>query len=200
VNLGIPVAVYVLGDASYVVPVLLLQLAVLTPAALAVLDTASRGARPVRQRVLAPVSNPITIACLVGLAVGLADVPVPETVLRPVQLVGGAAVPVALVTFGLSLHRAPVPGGGDTFRAVWLAVALKTVVQPAVAFAFASFALGMRGAPLLGATVTAALPTAQNVFVYATRYGRGVALARDAVLLTTFLSLPVLLGIAAVMG
>ena len=46
----------------------------------------------------------------------------------------------------------------------------------------------------------AALPTAQNVLVYATQYGRGQALARDAGVLTTVLAVPTLLIIAATLG
>jgi predicted permease len=45
-----------------------------------------------------------------------------------------------------------------------------------------------------------ALPTAQNVFVYATAYDRGTSLARDVVLLSTILSVPVLTTIAIVLG
>ena len=42
-NLGLPVAAYVLGDAALVAPTLLLQLLVLQPLALAVLDADVRG-------------------------------------------------------------------------------------------------------------------------------------------------------------
>jgi predicted permease len=48
--------------------------------------------------------------------------------------------------------------------------------------------------------VTSALPTAQNVFVYASAYGRGTVLARDVILLSTVLSVPVLVGIAVLLG
>ena len=72
-------------------------------------------------------------ACCLGLS-GLA---LPEPVMRPVDLVAGIAVPAALLVFGMSLHGAPAPGGGDTGRMVWLAVFLKTVVQPAIAYVFA---------------------------------------------------------------
>lgn len=34
----------------------------------------------------------------------------------------------------------------------------------------------------------AALPTAQNVFLFASRYGRGMTVARDVILCTTLLS------------
>lgn len=42
-NIGLPVAVYVLGQATAVVPVILLQLVVLAPLALTVLDAATAG-------------------------------------------------------------------------------------------------------------------------------------------------------------
>jgi malonate transporter len=48
--------------------------------------------------------------------------------------------------------------------------------------------------------VLAALPSAQNVFNYAQRYDRGEILARDTVLITTVLSVPVLLVVAALLA
>lgn len=38
------------------------------------------------------------------------------------------------------------------------------------------------------AAVIAALPTAQNIFIYASRYGRGIAVARDVIFVTTVAS------------
>jgi hypothetical protein len=46
----------------------------------------------------------------------------------------------------------------------------------------------------------AALPTAQNVLVYALQYGRGQAIARDAGLVTTALAVPVMLVVAATLA
>ncbi len=48
--------------------------------------------------------------------------------------------------------------------------------------------------------MTSALPTAQNVFVFASAYDRGTSLARDVILLSTVLSVPVLVGIAVLLG
>ncbi|MEN9621379.1 MAG: hypothetical protein RL499_1572, partial [Actinomycetota bacterium] len=44
------------------------------------------------------------------------------------------------------------------------------------------------------------LPTAQNVFNYAMRYDRAVVMARDAVLITTVLSVPALVVVAALLA
>jgi predicted permease len=48
--------------------------------------------------------------------------------------------------------------------------------------------------------VVSALPTAQNVLVYAIQYRQGTALARDAGLVTTVLAIPALLVVAALLG
>ena len=67
-NLGLPVAAYVLGDAALVAPTLLMQLLVLQPVALAVLDADVRGHRPtLRQVLVRPFTNPLTIGTLIGL-------------------------------------------------------------------------------------------------------------------------------------
>ena len=46
----------------------------------------------------------------------------------------------------------------------------------------------------------AALPTAQNVFTLAVRYQRGELLARDAIFVSTVLSVPALIIIAALLA
>jgi malonate transporter len=60
-------------------------------------------------------------------------------------------------------------------------------------------ALGLSGHALLAVVVCAALPTAQNVFTYAVRFEKGVNLARDAALITTIVSVPVLFAAVALL-
>ena len=84
------------------------------------------------------------------------------------------------------------PVRGPEELALWCAVGWKLLVCPLLAVLVGSL-LGLRGAELLVPVTTASLPTAQNVFMYASRYERGVSLARDAVLLTTAGFVPVVL-------
>lgn len=97
--------------------------------------------------------------------------------------------------------RRTVPGRPDGYGrpvrdpeelALWCAVGWKLLVCPLLAVLVGGL-LGLRGAELLVPVTTASLPTAQNVFMYASRYERGVPLARDAVLLTTAGFVPVVL-------
>ena len=82
--------------------------------------------------------------------------------------------------------------------AIALVVGLKLLVQPALAYAV-GLAVGLQDAALYAVAVLAALPTAQNVFVLASRYDRGVVLARDAIFLSTIGSVPAILVLTALL-
>ncbi|WP_026181314.1 AEC family transporter [Demetria terragena] len=200
-NLGIPVAAYALGNASYVAPTLLLQLLVLQPLALAVLD-ADRGDRRISAKdlIVRPFTNPLTLGSLAGLALAITGWKLPFVLLHPVELVGSMAVPAMLIAYGIALRLGPGLGGGIPKGELVLTTMLKTVVQPLTAFVVAKFALGLDGHALLAVVVCSALPTAQNIYVHAARFDRATTLARDTILLTTTLAVPVIVGIAYVLG
>ena len=140
------------------------------------------------------------IGCALGLALAAAEWTPPAPVLRPVELLADLAVPAALLAYGASSHGAPRPASGGMAGQVWSAVVLKTPVQPALAYAVGRWVVHLDGASLLAVTIACALPASQNVFVYATSYDRGTEPARDVVLLSTVLSVPVLTGVALVLG
>ena len=200
-NLGIPIAAYALGDAALVVPALMMQLLVLQPLALTVLDVVTSPERPSLGKILSrPVTNPLTIASFLGLALAITDTELPEVAHRPLELVGGMAVPAMLIAYGVALRLGPLPGRGVTPRALATVSLLKMVVQPVAAYLVGRFVVGLGDHDLFAVTLLSALPTAQNVFVVATRYDRGILLARDAVFVTTLASAPVAVLIAALLA
>ena len=198
-NLGLPVAAYVLGDATFVVPTLFLQLCILTPIGLTLLDHDARGASSLRTVVLRPLTTPLTLAMLAGLLLSVTGTTLPSGIEAPLTLIGGMAVPSMLVAYGVSLRLGGGFGSGGPAGEITLVSALKLVVQPAVA-TLAGAALGLHGHALLAVAVVSALPTAQNVFTYAIRYQRATLLARDTILVTTTLCVPVMLVIAGLLG
>ncbi|MFD2026772.1 AEC family transporter [Promicromonospora aerolata] len=244
-NIGIPLAVYLFDDALAVVPTLLFQLLVLAPVTLAVLDrsgagvsgasgsgaprTAARsGWTSVVRVLLAAVRNPITVGTLAGLLVAvlgeLTGLRLPDVALLPFDLIGAAAPPLGLLTFGMTLAvpmpavSAPAPGtrlSGDSARAttpwwagrdrllvravVALAVLVRNVLHPLAAWGVGA-AVGL-DAPALAVVVTmAALPTAVNVTTYATRYGVFDGVAARATVWTTALCVPVLVAVGALLS
>ena len=270
-NLGIPVAVLVLGDAATIAPILLLQLLVLTPATFTVLDAVTRRGNPSRLATLTvPLRNPLLWGVVAGTAANLGGVDLKEWgggyPAQGLEMLGRVAVPLMMLALGMSLAGAPRPlrnpapeeespspqgspartvqspqsarqrqeplaaeagseaheintAGGRPPRVeeepahgvrstsqrgagrrsdLWLAVGWKLAVMPGLAVVVGT-AAGLSGGQLLAPVVTAALPTAQNVFMYASRYGAAKDLARDAVLLTTAGFVPVVLLAAALL-
>jgi malonate transporter and related proteins len=200
-NLGLPITVYVLGTASFIAPVLLMQLLVITPLAFAVLDTVGSRRRTSLLGIISqPLRNPITVGSFLGLLCSLAGRQVPAAIAAPVALIAGMAVPGVLLAYGISLRLGPRPIAGGSVAELTVVCVLKLLVQPLVAYAAARWLFGLDGRALLAATLVAALPTAQNIFVYATRYDRSTTLARDSIFVTTVLSVPVLLAITALLS
>jgi predicted permease len=201
-NLGIPIAVYVLGDASYVAPLLIFQLAFFTPLFLMALDstTSSHRTTPLRF-VLMILKNPMIVGSALGLTVAGTGWQVPARVLQPIHLIGGAAIPAMLMAFGMSLNGSrPLQAAQGRRVDALLASAFKLVVHPAIAYIFARFALGLEGQALFAVVVTSALPTAQNVFVAASRYKTGLTVAKDTVLVTTVVAVPAMIGVALLLA
>jgi malonate transporter len=199
-NLGIPIAVYVLGDASAVAPVLLFQLVLLVPLGLTVLDVASAdGEGSVWWRVSAPFRNPVLLASAAGLVVSGTGWSVPALLLEPIELIGGLAVPAVLLAYGMSLRGSDLPARGAERGPVVLAGVLKLVVAPTAAWLL-GLAAGLDRPALLSVVVLSALPTAQNLLTFAVTYRTGVDLARETITLSTVLSVPVLIVIAALLG
>ena len=110
------------------------------------------------------------------------------------------AVPAMLLAYGVSLRLGPRPGAGEPVTQIGVIVALKLVVQPLTAGLVGHYVIGLSGLDLFAVTVIAALPTAQNVFTVAVRYQRGEILARDAIFISTLLSVPALIIIAALLA
>jgi hypothetical protein len=135
-----PIGLYVLGDASLVVAIVAFQTVVVTPMIVGLLDDSGRRLWTLPLRV------PVVLASAAGVLCIAAGVHLPSVVLRPLELLGGAAVPVALFALGMSLNA---PLSSLTRPALLIATFLKIVAQPLAAWAIAHFVFGLTGTALL---------------------------------------------------
>ncbi|WP_280721251.1 AEC family transporter [Kitasatospora sp. MAA4] len=194
-NLGIPVALQVLGDASFVAQVVLFQVLFVTPVILTLLDSGTTG---LRRMLTMPIRNPIIIASALGALFSATHLHLPAALTHSCDLLGAAAVPTALVTLGISLHGR---GTGQRLTPeVGVAVLLKTLAQPLIALAAATLLLHLPPHQLLAVVLCSALPTAQNAFIYARQYNLSTTLARDSVMFSTLASMGTLSLIYGTLG
>ena len=178
VNIGLPIATYVIGDATYVIPALVLQMAVLSPFIIAGLNAQGTSLRSIWSSVVSGVTAPVVLAAVAGFIVSAAQWQVPDVVMKPLEILGGASIPMILMSFGASL-KGDALLEEDRLPTI-TATVLKLVGMPAIALAVGA-ALGLDGAELYAALILAALPTAQNVYNYAATYEVGETVARDTV-------------------
>ncbi|WP_420175466.1 AEC family transporter [Luteococcus sp. OSA5] len=200
-NMGLPIAAYVLGDITWIAPLLLVQVAALQPLGLAFLDIEAARRQGVAasrlKNVTLPLRNPMTVGVLLGLAINLLGWTIPPVANEPLTMLAGLAVPTMLVAFGVSLRLGPLPGRGPLFNETLVLSGLKLFVQPMLALILGRL-FGLDQTTLLAVMVLAGLPTAQNVFSHAVRYQTSVVLARDVVFITSIASIPTIITMAVV--
>ncbi|WP_426228694.1 AEC family transporter [Pseudarthrobacter sp. DSP2-3-2b1] len=201
-NLGVPLSLYILGSATFVTPIMLFQLAILTPVALTILDlTDPDGKRAsVGQILSTPFRNPVTVAAILGIIVSASGLEIPALALDPLILISEVTVPLMLIIFGMSLHGlSPRQGTGDRAPTL-LAVILKSGVHPLLAWALAVVVFHLDSFSTFVVVACAILPTGQNVVLYAVRYGVAQKIAQSTAVITSVLAVPLLLGAAWLMG
>ncbi|MGN7252974.1 AEC family transporter [Arthrobacter sp. SAFR-014] len=199
-NIGIPVSLYAVGTAQHVAPVLLVQLLVLAPFYLTLLGIFGGARISWKKVLLQPLSNSMIIASALGVVVALTGWQEPDLLQKPIDMLAGGAVPMVLLAFGLSLAgRAPLQKD-DGRTETLVATFLKIAGMPAIVWLLGRFVFGLEGQHLLASVIMGTLPTAQNVFLFASPYGRGMTVARDVILCTTILCVGALLVVAWAAG
>ena len=195
VQLGIPIAAALFGEAGLAIHIPLVSLHALVllslSTALAELDLArmpGEGRPPLslaatlsatlRNTVIHPVVLPV-LAGLVWNATGLGLHAVVDEAL---VILGSAAVPICLVLIGLSLAYYGVQG--HLRGALGLSLA-KLLLLPALVLTTARWGFGLHGVPLAVLVMMAALPVGSNPLIFAQRYATLAPEATAAIVFST---------------
>ena len=141
-------------------------------------------------------TNPLILACALGVALSLTGLRPPAPLLKTLALLGNTALPLALVSLGSSVATMPVRGH---LPAALGASVVKLVLCP-LAVAALAWAMQLSPEHRLIALVFAATPTAVASFILATQLKGDAALAAACVVVTTVLSLPAVAVVLMVVG
>ncbi len=110
--------------------------------------------------------QPMIFPIIAGLLYAQTSLGIPAVIDKPLQLLGNAFSPLAVILVGITLATTRV---GEHLRMALCLALLKNVAHP-LAVAVVGLALGLSGLPLAVMIVTAALPIGANVFLFAQRY------------------------------
>lgn len=128
------------------------------------------------------ITNPLCVAPLLGLAIGVAGVPLPTPLERFATLLGGAATPCALICIGLFFaEQAGVKQPSGTIGAT---LALKLLVQPAIAAVLALYVFDMPPLWAHAAILLSALPIGAGAFTVAQLYGLQTGVTSAAIMMS----------------
>jgi predicted permease len=182
-NYGLPVVLFAFGrDALSHASVYFVTSAVLVYTVGVLL--AASGRRSVRRALKGILKVPAAWAVGVAAIVLAGGLTVPLALMRPITLLGDAALPMMILVLGMQLERASVP---DRPRVVAVAVILSLAVAPVVALVLASL-LGLAGPARQAAVLQASMPTAVVTTILALEYDVRPAFVTSVVLLATLLS------------
>ena len=131
---------------------------------------------------LALVRNPLLLAPLAGLAVGLSGFGLLDPVERYAGLLGAAASPCALVCIGLFLAQESVAARDGL--SIGVLVALKLLVQPAVTALLVFTVFHVPSAWARPAVLLSALPIGSGPFTKAQLYGLQPTVTSRAILVS----------------
>ncbi|MDN3918756.1 AEC family transporter [Roseateles violae] len=176
-QIGVPLAAGVFGEAGLGLHITILSLHALTVltvlTALVELDLArsrqrSQGlAATLGLTVRNTIIHPVVLPVLAGLAWNATELALPAVLDEVLQLLSTAVVPLCLTLIGMSMAYYGWP---KAWRGMLGLVACKLLALPALVLLIAHWGLGLSGLPLAVVVMMAALPTGSNALIFAQRY------------------------------
>lgn len=200
VMIGVPLVGLAYGEAGLVLLFTLISLHALILLTLATVVLELLAAREAAQRadgntpqgwvtvglaVRSAIIHPVPLPIIAGLLFAQTGFTLPAVVDRPLQLLGAAFGPVALVLVGVTLAQSAI---GRHLRGALAISGVKMLLHPLL-MAGVGLLFGLRGLPLSVMVLAAALPIGANVFLFSQRYQVAQGLITASVAASTLLGL-----------
>lgn len=186
VILGVPVVSNIFGSENCTLTAGLITVVVPIFNILAVVTLeVFRGTKPKPIKVfLSVLKNPMIIGAIVGITANLCHINFPGFIVSPVNSLGAAATPIALMLLGMSFSRSSIK---NCKRNVIIVCIGKLIVIPGIMLSLA-IVLGFRDVSLVSFIALFASPCAIASFTMAQEMDSDVELAGNCVVYTSLLS------------
>ncbi|MHA7775917.1 AEC family transporter [Roseibium sp. M-1] len=193
IMVGLPLAAAVYGDDG-LVPVLLIisiHLAVMTVLMAIAMERAAAADKGTQKPPLGSllkgaakslVRNPLVLTIIAAFLWRLTGLQIPEIGMDVLNRIAGTALPLALLSLGMSLVQYGMRG--NVLPGLLLSV-IKIAVMPVIVFVTGAFVFDLPPLWTAVATLTASCPTGVNAYIFANRYGTGHAMSANAITMTT---------------
>ncbi|GGS11463.1 AEC family transporter [Deinococcus sedimenti] len=200
-NMGLPIALFAFGQAGFAHATLLFLMSFVGMYVIAPVVYTARVRRPDQPppsaggMLLNMVRLPAVWMVALGVTLRALHLQPPEGLMRGVELLAQATLPMVLLSLGLQLGS----GGWPRLDArVWLATAARLIGGPLLGLA-AGLACGLRGEVLAVLVLSASMPTAVNALLIAREYGGDADTVARTAFLSTVLSVPTIAAVVALL-
>jgi hypothetical protein len=183
-NMGLPISLFALGETGLALATIYYVTISFLGNTLGVVVT-SAGTAPLGTAIKRSLKVPALYSAVLGLGLGMLQVPLPVGIFRAIDLMGDAAIAAMLVLLGILLTTAPI---AERQAVLTRAVIIRLVGGPLIALAL-SLLLGINGMERSVIILQSAMPTAVMTTVLATEYDTAPRFVATVVFFTTAISM-----------
>jgi len=137
-----------------------------------------------REALMGVIRIPAIYGAAAAIVVLLTQTTVPQPIMRPIQLLGSAALPCMILVLGMQMERMTKP---ERPLLVGLATVLSLIITPLLGLGLVNL-LGLSGAARQAAMLESAMPTAVVTTILALEYQVAPSFVTSAVLFSTLFS------------
>jgi malonate transporter len=203
VVLGLPLVLSLYGERAGVPALLIIMPDILIFSGITLLLEIARlrerpDARP-RPHVLARdlfrsvVTNPLILATMLGITVGLSGAALPGAIDKTLAFTGQAGPPAGLFALGATLSHSRIAG---RLKPVAAMILMKMAWHPLIAWIIVFHLFDLDAVTASVALLFAACPVGANVYVFAAQYDAATETSATAILLSTMLAVVTLSSLA----
>jgi len=182
-NFGLPLVYFAFGEPGLGFSVLTFVIFSIPLSTLGIM-LAQKEKTDWRKSLLNTLRIPIFHAVILALVVNLLQVPLAKFIVRPIDLLGQAAIPLLLVMLGMQLARTSIK---RELGFLCQATLIRLFLAPLLAWGLTTL-IGINGLAQKVAILQTSTPAAVLPLLYSLRYGTRPDLVATAVVLTTFIS------------
>lgn len=182
-NFGLPLTLFAFGQEALARATVYFVVSVVMTYTIGIY-LASSGRSSGGAALLSVLKVPTIYAAIAAVLLIVSGVVPPPIVMRPIRLLGNAAIPVMLLVLGMQLERAVKP---ERPRLVALAVGLRLIVSALIGL-FLAPVLGLDGFARQGGIIQTAMPVAVVTTILAVEFQVEPAFVTSVVFLSTILS------------
>ncbi|WP_332693745.1 AEC family transporter [Halalkalibacter lacteus] len=195
-NYGTPIILFAYGEVGFAYAVMFLVLQSILMNCIGVYY-AARGKAGVGIAIKEVMKMPATYAFLIGILLKLLNVSVPSNFMLTVDIIAEAAIPTVMIILGMQLAR--IKWGNFEWGIVTYSTIVRLLISPAIAYGI-TLLLPMDPVMAKVLIVSAAMPSAATIVMYAVQFDSQPRLVSSVTLITTLFSIVTITVLLIILG